>query len=491
MKRQLRSLCLAAASTAFLVGATGCQTEEPVDKDNQAAQFLPFKMPPKTELRASKKKVFAHYFYPFPISIDNKPPAADYYAKGYMAPSGESNKHLAYGGYLRQRPIPREPLLEENWPLADMMKEVKMASDIGLDGFCIDILGTDKNGRCKKLETLLDAAQKADPSFKIMLMPDMAAEFKTKPENFVKVFEAVKDHPSVYRTEDGRVVVSPWCPAKGTAKWWKEFIDAMAAKGVKICLVPVFQAWWNYTEEFGPISEGFSDWGCGTNTEEVTDGRKRSPQHCHKLGKLWMSPVRPQDFRPKSQVAWESDNSELFRNMWDTAISGDSEWVQLVTWSDYSEASEIMPSTGTQYSFYDLSAYYVSWFKEGEPPKIVKDELVYFYRSQLLGLLPEKQTSPLFKIVGKPSERIELLAFMKEPGTLEIEIGGKLSRQDFPAGLNSFRVPSALGKPVFRLVRDGQPVVELTGKWEIVGKADYQDLLYRGGSSLRELPQEK
>ncbi len=200
-----------------------------------------------------------------------------------------------------------------------------------------------------------------------------------------------------------------------------------------------------------------------------------------------MAPVRPQDFRPKSFVAWECDNSQLFRNMWDTAIAGDAEWVQLVTWNDYSEASEIAPSTGTQYGFYDLTAYYTAWFKTGKAPPIIKDDLFYFYRSQTLKLVPAKAQEKSFKIVGTPSEQVELLAFMKEPGTLEIELAGKISRKEFPAGLNSFKAPLTVGKPVFRLVRDGKTVVELAGKWEIVDKADYQDMLYRAGSSLREL----
>ncbi len=485
----LRSLCLGTSLSALALGSVSCQSQTWTDDNpnNAAAKFLPFDMPSKAVLQSSKKKVFAHYFAPFPLSIDNKPAEADYYKNGYMSLHGEKDKHVKYGGYLRQRPLPRPVSLETDWAYQDVVSEVKMASDIGLDGFCYDILGTGKDSRNQKLDMLLKAAQQVDPNFKIMLMPDMCAEFSSKPENFFKLLEVIHESPALFRAPDGRIVVSPWCPKKGSAKWWKENLDAMAAKGIKIYFVPLFQAWWSYDEEFGPISDGYSDWGCGTIGEEISDARKKSPQKCHALGKLWMNPVRPQDFRPKSFCAWEADGSQLYRDMWDTAISGDAEWVQIATWSDYSEASEIAPSTGTQYGYYDLTAYYAAWFKTGKAPKITQDALYYFYRVQPSSLLADKQEKP-FKIVGKAKDEIELLAFMKAPGTLQIEIDGKAFTKDFPAGVNSFKVPLAYGKPVFSLIRGGAPVVEFEGKFEIVGKADYQDLLYRAGSSLREAP---
>ena len=62
----------------------------------------PFERPPLKALRRSPRKVFAHYFSPFPISIDNRDPESDYYARGYLSVDGERGKHRAYGGYLRQ-----------------------------------------------------------------------------------------------------------------------------------------------------------------------------------------------------------------------------------------------------------------------------------------------------------------------------------------------------------------------------------------------------
>jgi hypothetical protein len=64
-------------------------------------------MPSAAALDAAEPRVFAHYFSPFPISLDNKASEIDYYTRHYNAVDGEGGKHAAYGGYFRQRPLPR------------------------------------------------------------------------------------------------------------------------------------------------------------------------------------------------------------------------------------------------------------------------------------------------------------------------------------------------------------------------------------------------
>jgi hypothetical protein len=51
------------------------QTSSGVEDD----PCLAFTMPAADELFGSSKKVFAHYFYPFPLSVGNKSASDDYY----------------------------------------------------------------------------------------------------------------------------------------------------------------------------------------------------------------------------------------------------------------------------------------------------------------------------------------------------------------------------------------------------------------------------
>ncbi len=450
-----------------------------------------FDRPELSVLHESKHKVFAHYFSPFPVSIDNKDPEKDYYEWGYLSVGGEGGKHRSYGGYLRQRPLPRPPRPEEDWRLLDMMHEVELASQAGLDGFCFDILAVgEKSVHWQRLKLLLEAAKRVDPEFRIMLMPDMMAQFRGRPDTLVPAILAIADDPSLYRLDDGRLVISPFNSQMQKPEWWQEQFDALAEKGVKVAFVPVFQAWWKYADAYAPVSYGFSDWGAGTAEELQFPPRSESPKLAHERDKVWLAPVRPQDFRPKSRMAFEAHNTALFRRMWDVAIEGQADWVQLITWNDYSEASEIAPSTCTQYMFYDLTAYYTTWFKLGQPPEIKRDALYYSYRVQRTDATPdpEKQSKPV-GVRGKQAyNEIELLALLTAPGTLEIVIGDTVARQEVEAGLQTLRVPLQSGTPVFRLLRDGKPVMEVTGKWGIDASDNvvYQNLLYHAGGGTQD-----
>ena len=84
--------------------------------------------------------MFAHYFPPYPISIDNQPAASDYYSDNYLTIEGEGGKHAAYGGWLRDRPLPRDPIPVADWRVEDLRTEVRQAKAAGIDGFTVNIL---------------------------------------------------------------------------------------------------------------------------------------------------------------------------------------------------------------------------------------------------------------------------------------------------------------------------------------------------------------
>ena len=52
---------------------------------------LPFDM--VADPGSTKRMAFAHYFTPYPVSIDNKDAAADYYTRAYLNPTGENGIH--------------------------------------------------------------------------------------------------------------------------------------------------------------------------------------------------------------------------------------------------------------------------------------------------------------------------------------------------------------------------------------------------------------
>ena len=57
-----------------------------------------------------------------------------------------------------------------------------------------------------------------------------------------------------------------------------------------------------------------------------------------------MQAVSAQDERPYASTYDEADNTANLRMTWTAAING-ADWVQIPTWNDYSEGTEISPST--------------------------------------------------------------------------------------------------------------------------------------------------
>lgn len=448
----------------------------------QISQYLPFDMPSTSDLRASPHKVFSHYFTPFPISIDNKDPSVDYYTGGYLSPTGEGDKHISYGGFFRERPLPRSPIPAANWAFLDAETDVRRAVAIGLDGFTVDLFPSQLN----RVEQLMNAAQAVDPGFKLVLMPDMDGSKDVRA--LTKVVQTLAAYPSCYRLADGRVVVAPYDAQEKSVDWWRDWLSAMKTNGINIAFVPLFQNWSKYAAAYAPISYGFSDWGDRAAIDNAGPAWLNAASRAHQYVPVWMHPVAAQDARPYCQRYWEAENTGTLRNTWELGAIGKADWVQLITWNDYSEEAEISPSTGIQYLYYDLNAYYICWFKMGFPPPIVRDCIYYCHRMESVNTLPDpaKQTAgPLRLTGGIASDKIEAVVFLTADATLEIEINGV--KKDFPvsAPRSIIDIPLQQGQPIFRLIRNGQTVAAVQSAFPINNQITYQDLLYHGGSSLR------
>jgi hypothetical protein len=170
--------------------------------------------------------------------------------------------------------------------------------------------------------------------------------------------------------------------------------------------------------------------------------------------------------------------------------------VQLVTWSDFSESSQVEPYTdatlrpdiGT--GFYDLTGYYAAWFLSGVQPPITHDVLYYFYRREPTNAASPAQ-SAANKLVGNAAaeNNIELVAFLTAPATLKITIGGRSFTQEAAAGISSFKVPTAPGNPQFTLSRNGADVFSFQGPVQIYGTSGLPsgviDMTYWSGSASK------
>jgi hypothetical protein len=451
-------------------------------------------MPSTNVLFNSSKRVFAHYFHPFPVSIDNAPPATDYYNSEYLNPAGESHKFMKQGGFLRQRPLGVPASSKPNWVQLNMENEVRSAIARGITGFTFDSMAaSDATDSDSGLHLMLAAAHAVDSRFKIMVMPDLTV-LGSNSDAVVQIIASVAASPAAYHLSDGRLVVSAFDAGRNTPSWWQSVISRLVSQGVHIAFVPTFVSWPATADAFAAFSYGFADWGAATVAGSAA--MLGDPDIIHKsYSKIFMMPVDPQQYRPKSYVYWEAGNSATYRSAWSSSIQGDADWVQLVTWNDFSESSAVAPVTDATLQrnigtgFYNLTGYFASWFLTGQQPQITHDVLYYFYRRETTTAAAAAQAQKDSIATGTAENNIELLAFLTSPGVLKIVVGGKTYTQNAAAGMISFKVPSQAGTPVFTLTRNGADVFSLKGGVAIYGPgglpSGVQDLTFWSGSASK------
>lgn len=453
---------------------------------------LPYRVSPRDEIFSSPKKVFAHYFSRFPLSIDNRPSTEDYYATQYLSPNGEKDKWLKQGGYLRSRPLPT-PVIEGagSYVLENLKKEVRLAMSRGICGFTFDILSLKDIEPDGALNNMIRAAIAVDPRFKLILMPDMSA-LGPNVDKVVKIITSLYKTAGLFHTNDGRLVVSPFLSESVSPGEWMRMKEQLSNMGEKIAFVPTFLSLKpEYIDKYNEESDGLGVFGTplpGQNNRVAADS-----ETLHAAHKTNMAGISGQGYRPKSFLFWESEGSLAYRNSWLNAISGGADWIQLTTWNDFSESTEIEPYTDSENSsgvgYFDLTGYYTSWFITGHAPTIIRDALYYFYRKEPVNAAAPREQKATVPApgTGPGKDLIELVAFLTAPGTLSISIGQHEHSFEVPAGLQAVHVPLEEGVPRFSLTRKQKSTISFEGTTPIAGKtglsSGFADLTYWSGGA--------
>lgn len=417
-------------------------------RQSSAANPLPFVMPARSVLAASPKKAVAHYFPQFPISVDNADPASDYYARNWLLAAGEGGAHVAYGGYLRDRPLTRSPLTGD-WQLADATTESKWARDAGLDGFLVDTLGwSTTNGNYIRGRKIFDGAKNlGDSTFKVAYMVDTdivsGSDYATAAARIADAYKS-----GAYMTVGGKLVVSAYRPeGNSTLSFWQN-IDATLRNTYGLpgmIFIPCYSSNWNAHTTFDPITYAMSIWTVG-NTPGANSASWNNT--AKSLGKLFMQPIAPGDSRPRSGVFDESQGLLTLRDQWLTAIANNVDWVQYRTWSDFSEGAQMMPSRNHGYSYLDISSYYLARWKTGSYPAITQDAIYLSHRISTWNNHSTQVSQTVWQNPrgGQTGQNIvDVMTFLTAPGTVTVHVGSNTYSYTAPPGVYNKEVPLATG----------------------------------------------
>lgn len=490
--------------------------EQSAGTPTDSTPWLPFDMPTRTALATSNKRVFAHYFTTFPVSVDNDPAGATEYWQEKWLPPGTTEgtkNHAVYGGYVRDRKIFRAPRPQSNWKVLDKIDEVEQARSIGLDGFLVDVLQINGNEQWLRLLDLIEATNTANaaagssPPVKLCMMPDGTTSTTADADLLADNMAAIANEPCVYRHTDGRLLIAPYMPERvpagdgngGTAavSFWTQFRNRMQnTYGINPHMFMCYTLSWTASGQapaFNNIAFGHGRWGDRnpSNTGAANNSNRLAPQYnrTNFPGKQWMHFAAPQDVRPYGAKYWDAWGSENLRASWMAAIDGDADWVQVPTWDDFSESSGICPTRDSGWAWADLTSYYLVRFKLGYWPPIVRDAAYLFHRRQpLTGVTYSSgQTSFMARQGSDNHQDIEALVFLTDGATVEIRVNGSViaSQVYSSGGMKSLKVAQQNGTVSVRIIRNSTTVVNHTSPTPIATSQVSEDFTYKASSSLR------
>ena len=478
-----------------------------------AAHPRPFDPHPRKGTR--NVAIFYHYFPQWFLSLDNKPTDQDFWSQpGKIVPAipNPAADPQQYFGRMpisfNERPRTPPPYNSPYWRERNFAVDILRASRIEATGFMVDLPQINSGAMWEAALSLCQVASRLPVGIAIVPEPGTAAlvAARTSPDQVAKALIEFSRCPAAYR-RNGGLMVTPFGADLEPVSYWRDVLDKMSVAGVKATFVPVLlDPSPEHVTAFATISDEMTTWGWSTvsqvNGNAITVQRERLLSLAGKSH--WIMPIRPQDVRPKSSSFWDSGNTQVYRATWERALQDPNvDGVQVITWNDFGEGSEVEPGSATNFLFYDLSGYYTSWILAGrQSPRITADRIYYSMRTQDLshayvpaGRDAQSSSQAAEARVGLMKmpwpnqglhQDIEMLAFLSAPATLEVAIGDHRYRQDFAsAGVVSYSVPLEPGVAHFAIYRSGAKVAELTAPFEIraLGPSDrVPNVFYFGGS---------
>ncbi len=379
-----------------------------------------------------------------------------------------------------------------NWQSLNMQKEIRLAIARGINGFAFNVMSTGEAAAGGKLQMMLQAAQAVDPRFKILLMPDMSA-LAGNTSAVTTIVKAVYAHPSLYHHTDGRLVLSPFSSERVSPSAWSSTLNGLKAQGINIAFLPTFGSLaQTYVDQYASISVGLGNWANPGTPDQLSWTLLGASRVRSSRAPIFLAGITPQGYRPKDFIYDEAYNSLAYRNAWAGVIQSKADIVHIATWSDFTESTHIAPAmsatgdSGT--GFYNLTGYYSTWYRTGVQPAITHDVLYYFYRKESTqAAAPAQSQTTRLSYPQTPQDKVEVLAFLKAPGTIFVQTGGTTYTKTVSAGVQSFTVPLGAGTPDIKLMRAGAWAVTVTGNPKIYSNSGLPtgvlDLTYWSGSA--------
>ena len=386
------------------------------------------------------------------------------------------------------------------------VNDVRSAMELGIDGFAINAFSGEQARDI--LSSFIQAAEKIGAkNFKVFLSADMSLGFTSK--DIVNTIERFGNNPH-YLTINDKPLLSTFGGQDLGDEWWQNnVLSPLKEFGRPITFIPLFDRrdanadtpndanWTKVIESYKSIDGLFSfgipksppfrldDKNIGHHWWSLLDGQESLARSLKAKGKLFITSYMPYYWavcHPARQYT-ETQGGRGMENAWTSIITKQHpSMVEIITWNDYSESTFIQPTriplTKTDgipsfphLGYYELLKYYISWYKSGHKPTIVKDAIFAFHRTHpndavasdsasgcSLGPIPRRQKW------GNVQDRIYVTVALTAPADLVVRTGASEHKLSLSAGLTTVDVPFEPGRPTYELRRAGEKELSFTGE---------------------------
>ena len=196
-----------------------------------------------------------------------------------------------------------------------------------------------------------------------------------------------------------------------------------------------------------------------------------------RAGREWSHPILLQY---ESWFQYSCWGTQALRDGWEEARNIPSSLLQYITWNDYHEATNLSPGINTRYAYYDLTGYYIRWWKDGIPPQFDHDKVYIFSHKYVKGakIFP-------FQPRADMDNCIEVVSILTKPAHSRARQGVRLAGSaldgtkaewDAPAGYSFRQLKLTPGPVLVDLLRGGKIEIRLEHPESVSDKPFREDV---------------
>ncbi|MCX7935763.1 MAG: endo-1,3-alpha-glucanase family glycosylhydrolase, partial [Planctomycetota bacterium] len=254
-------------------------------------------------------------------------------------------------------------------------EEIRIAQRHGIDGFALDFggWGEVKDGvftpgtYTQSAERMYEAAKRLNTGF--LLMPTPEYSVQPMAPQVADVVKRFYQHPNQFRHQ-GRMVMCAYLLDFGA-----DFIAQMKKEGYDLLYVPFLgngKHEMNLSVESAlrlfrehPYIDGLFRFVCDDSVEGMMRHNSNACRAARLLDKIYMAGVAP---TYASANIRDFQGLRGYASLWESIIRDGADWVQIITWNDYNEDTNLMhykwkrqwdkPAYNRDGAFLDITAYY-------------------------------------------------------------------------------------------------------------------------------------